>query len=504
MNSSNSEIKEEKKDKEPPLEEINSFKFEENIFNQTPQEPPKKKGKGKKPKAIDFMDYAQSKGIEINIQYEDVKNQIPYFKDKKDFSKPYEQKKNFKAPVQSNNEVKKSEKDELKKPFREKKDFKESKGKFGFEDEKEFRKEKKDKNDYHTNNMKYNDDFYNDTFKRNYDYGSYYSYKDNYYNKNYYNNYNYEYNTGRYGRKNYYDDNYEDNYYKKKKNQIAIELPDPTQQNQNMNQEEIRQNIQNQNYQNYKNQNFTNNFTINQIQDKQVQPSVSFSKVNKFDKPNQKLEQQYLLQAQEQQMYQTMMRMNYYNQMPLPVPPIVSQYAYPIRDEEILDNLESIFTLRNLNKDISLREKMDENGWINAEYVITLSKMNMYQLTPERASEIIDKIGSDFIEKRYNHLNQLEFKPKLLENMKNQLLSINEIRQKMLTQVPPTQPPMAFNPPMYPMMNMGMNMYMQRPQFNPLLMQQMQLGKINIHPNLQNIQGIPSVMPFQNLPKKEN
>ena len=105
---------------------------------------------------------------------------------------------------------------------------------------------------------------------------------------------------------------------------------------------------------------------------------------------------------------------------------------------------------------------------------------------------------------RYNHLNQLEFKPKLLENMKNQLLSINEIRQKMLTQVPPTQPPMAFNPPMYPMMNMGMNMYMQRPQFNPLLMQQMQLGKMNIHPNLQNIQGIPSVMPFQNLPKKEN
>ena len=303
---------------------------------------------------------------------------------------------------------------------------------------------------------------------------------------------------------NYYDDNYEDNYYKKKKNQIAIELPDPTQQNQNMNQEEIRQNIQNQNYQNYKNQNFTNNFTTNQIQDKQVQPSVSFSKVNKFDKPNQKLEQQYLLQAQEQQMYQTMMRMNYYNQMPLPVPPIVSQYAYPIRDEEILDNLESIFTLRNLNKDISLREKMDENGWVNAEYVITLSKMNMYQLTPERASEIIDKIGSDFIEKRYNHLNQLEFKPKLLENMKNQLLSINEIRQKMLTQVPPTQPPMAFNPPMYPMMNMGMNMYMQRPQFNPLLMQQMQLGKMNIHPNLQNIQGIPSVMPFQNLPKKEN
>lgn len=504
MNSSNIEIKDEKKDKEPPLEEINSFKFEENIFNQTPQEPPKKKGKGKKPKAIDFMDYAQSKGIEFNIQYEDVKSQTNFFKDKKDFSKPYEQKKNFK-PVQTNKESKKKDKEEPKKPTKEKKDFKELKGKngneYGFEIEQDFRKEKKDKNDYYTNNFKYNDDFYNDTFKKNYDYGSYYNYKDNYYNKNYYNNYNYEYNTGRYNRKNYYDDNYEDNYHKKKKNQIAVELPDPSQQNQNMNQEEMKQNIQNQNF---KNQNLTNGFPSNPVQDKQVQPSMSFSKVNKFDKPNQKLEQQYLLQAQEQQMYQAMMRMNYYNQMPLPVPPLVSQFPYPIRDEEILDNLETIFSLRNLNKDIPLREKMDENGWVNAEYVIALSKMNMFQLTPEHASEIIDKIGSDIIDKRYNQFNQLEFRPKFMESMKNQLLSINEIRQKMLKQVPPTQPPMAFNPPIYPMMNMGMNMYMQRTQFNPLLMQQMQFGKMNMHPNLQNIQGIPSVMPFQNLPKKEN
>ena len=66
------------------------------------------------------MDYAQSKGIEINIQYEDVKNQTPYLKDKKDFSKPYEQKKNIKPPVQSNNKEKKRKKKEKKKKEKQK------------------------------------------------------------------------------------------------------------------------------------------------------------------------------------------------------------------------------------------------------------------------------------------------------------------------------------------------------------------------------------------------
>ena len=44
-----------------PMNEINSFKFQENIFNKEPQEIPKKKGKGKKPKAIDFMNMLKAK-----------------------------------------------------------------------------------------------------------------------------------------------------------------------------------------------------------------------------------------------------------------------------------------------------------------------------------------------------------------------------------------------------------------------------------------------------------
>ena len=92
-----------------PMNEINSFKFEENIFDKEPQEIPKKKGKGKKPKAIDFMEYAESKGIQINIQYEDKTNQPTcYNKDKKDYSKQFEQKRTNKP---YNREDKRKQKD---------------------------------------------------------------------------------------------------------------------------------------------------------------------------------------------------------------------------------------------------------------------------------------------------------------------------------------------------------------------------------------------------------
>ena len=237
--------KKETKDDNPPLNELNSFKFDQNIFNQPTTEPPKKKGKGKKPKAIDFMDYAQSKGISINIQYEDKQTQPTFTKDKKDFSKPYEQKKIGKN---YNEERKKDDK-----KVKEKK-----KNDFEIEVEKDKKRVEYDAFNDYIDNKKY-DGYYKE--KDNY-------YNNNNYNRNYYNNNNYEYNTVKY-KKNYYDydDNYDnynnynnyDDYYKKKKNQIAVEIPDPNEQSSNSN----------------------NNKNKNSNQDKQ-----GFSKVNKFDKSN--------------------------------------------------------------------------------------------------------------------------------------------------------------------------------------------------------------------------
>ena len=435
--------KKETKDDNPPLNELNSFKFDQNIFNQPTTEPPKKKGKGKKPKAIDFMDYAQSKGISINIQYEDKQTQPTYTKDKKDFSKdyskPYEQKKIGKSYNEEG-----------------KKDDKKKKNDFEIEVEKD---KKRDKVEY---------DAFND-YIDNKKYDGYYKEKDNYYNnnnynRNYYNNNNYEYNTGKY-KKNYYDydnnyDNYNnynnyDDYYKKKKNQIAVEVPDPNEQNNNSNS--------------------NNNNNKNSNQDKQ-----GFSKVNKFDKPSQKVDQPFMFPQDPNFInFQAMMRNNMFNPLAMPVNPFIPPHqTFPIRDEEILDIIEYFFSQKNLNKDIYLRDSMDEEGWVNAEIVIANPRLKPLNLTPERIHTIIDKIGSDFVETRINEVEKIQLRPRNYENLKEKLLTREEIQQKMLAQMPPnvTQPPMGFTPPpMYPPM---MNMYMQRPPINPMMFQQMQMGKM--------------------------
>lgn len=438
------EKKETNKDN-PPLNEINSFKFDQNIFNQPTTEPPKKKGKGKKPKAIDFMDYAQSKGISINIQYEDKQTQPSYIKDKKDFnrefSKPFEQKKSSK-------------------PYNEegKKDDKKGKEKRKNDFEIEIEKDKK-----RDNKVEY--DAFND-YIDNKNYDGYYkdkeSYYNNNYNRNYYNNNNYEYtNNGKY-KKNYYDydNNYDyynnynnyDDYNKRKKNQIAVEVPDPSEQNTNIN--------------NNKNSN----------QDKQI-----FSKMNKFDKPNQKIEHPFMFPPQDPNFmnFQAMMRNNMFNPLAMPVNPFMAPHqSFPIRDEEILDFIEYFFSQKNLNKDIFLRDSMDEEGWVNAEIVISNPRLKPFNLTPEKIHSIIDKIGSDFVETRVNEVDKIQLRPRNYDSLKEKLLTKEEIQQKMLAQMPPnmTQPPMGFTPPpMYPPM---MNMYMHRPPINPMMFQQMQMGKM--------------------------
>ena len=58
------------------MKQIKNFDFDENIFvNETAAKKNVKeikKGKGKKHKGMDFMEYAKNNGISINIQYEDT------------------------------------------------------------------------------------------------------------------------------------------------------------------------------------------------------------------------------------------------------------------------------------------------------------------------------------------------------------------------------------------------------------------------------------------------
>ena len=400
-----------------PISEINSFKFEENIFNKEPQEIPKKKGKGKKPKAIDFMEYAEKKGIQINIQYEDKTNQPTFYnKDKKEFSKQFEQKRTTNRPYN---------KDDKRKPTSE-----------------DTKKNDNEKIDY--NAFKFEDNYLN---HRNYD-----NTNDNYYNNNFYPN----------SSNNYDEYNYNNIYSKKKQNQMAVEIPEQS------------------DFFNAQQNNIVNN--QNKL--------GMFTKVNKFDKP------QYAFpQDQNIMNFQTMMRNNVFNQMNMPMNPFIPQHqVYPVRDEEILDVIEFLFSAKNLNRDIYLRESMDINGWVNAEVLILHPnrQLQIMNATLERISNIIDKIGSDYVEKRIR-LTSLELRAKNYDDFKSQLMSVNDIKQKILSQLPPQAmaQPMGFTPPqMYPPM---MNMYVQRPQIDPMLFHQMQMRNMNMmSPN-----GQMPMMPIQ-------
>lgn len=129
-------------------------------------------------------------------------------------------------------------------------------------------------------------------------------------------------------------------YNKRKRNQIAVELPDPNEQGQNV----------------YSQQN-------NMINNQNKQGM--FTKVDKFDKP------QYMYPQEQNMMNFGMMRNNMFNPMAMPMNPFIPpQQVYPIRDEEILDVIEYLFSPKNLNRDIYLREAMDINGWVNAEILL--------------------------------------------------------------------------------------------------------------------------------------
>ena len=214
-----------------------------------------------------------------------------------------------------------------------------------------------------------------------------------------------------------------------------------------------------------------------------------FTKVDKFDKP------QYMFPQEQNMMnFNAMMRNNMFNPMAMPMNPFIPpQQVYPVRDEEILDVIEFLFSPKNLNRDIYLREAMDINGWVSAEILLLhpSRQLKMMNATVERIINIIDRIGSDYVEERIT-LNKYELRAKNYDDFKDKLMNVNDIKQKILSQLPPqtlpqpmAQPQLGFTPPaMFPPM---MNMYMQRPQIDPIVFQQMQMRNM-----------IPPMMPMQN------
>ena len=442
---------------EPKLEPIKKEKLD-SMFSDEKEAPKKNKKKSKKNKKknqIDLFDYAKEKGLEINLQYEDVKpvefdfqkinlnnnNKTNQAYNKQSNVEPKERKIENKEKEKEIN--KKNEKQKIKENKKDNKNANKN-----IENNYENNEEENDEEKY--DNFKYNEIFKGDN--NNYKEQNYQNFRNedkNYYNNNYNNNKNY-YNKKNYNNNYYnYNDykNYNNNNYKKKNN-IAVEIPD--------------NNFQNAETQN--NQNNNNNVNIqNQINNLN---NIHNNQINQINIQNNIFNQYY--QANLMSNYQAeMMRMKYFSNMEhLTSNLYFSEFYTPITESGVVGMLDDYLSEKNLNNDLYLRKNMDkETGNVPLDFILNLNKIKSMNFTEEKMIQLINKVGSDFIE-LINIDDKLYMRPKNYDNIKNNLISIEEIEKKATKQnninsinnqsfpqqnMPMGMPPMYFFP-VQPMM----------------------------------------------------
>ena len=426
---------------QPKLEEIKKEKLDDiyiddkELINKNKK---KSKVKGnKKNKPIDLFDYAKENGLDINLQYEETKPmEFPKEYNKKSDNYKYN---NVKKVVNENkNDDKKKENNYEKEDEKEKNNDYEN-NKYG---NKRYYNKKNydfgyDNNENRQNNYEYDNYYYkqrNNEYNYNYDYedNNYYNNynKDNYYGDKQYKNYNNEgsnnyYNYDRnYHYKKNYNNNYSNNYYNegnynnhKKKNDIAVELPDPIndkQENEEKNEE-------------------SNNNNNNNINEKNSQKINIKNKVNQINQIYMYNNMFNYMQANLMSNYQAeLMRMNYISNMEHLNSNLYSPYMSPIpsTDESKVELLEKFFSEKNLNKDLNLRKNMEpDTGNVPIDFILNLNKIRSLNLNEETINELINKIGSDIIEV-IKQDDKLYLRRKNFEEIKNKLKSIEDMEKE--------------------------------------------------------------------------
>ena len=272
------------------------------------------------------------------------------------------------------------------------------------------------------NDYNYNYDYEDNNYYNNYN-------KDNYYGDKQYKNYNNEgrnnyYNYDRnYHYKKNYNNNYSNNYYNegnynnhKKKNDIAVELPDPI----NDKQENEEKNEESNN----------NNNNINEKNSQKINIKNKVNQINQIYMYNNMFN---YMQANLMSNYQAeLMRMNYISNMEHLNSNLYSPYMSPIpsTDESKVELLEKFFSEKNLNKDLNLRKNMEQDtGNIPIDFILNLNKIRSLNLNEETINELINKIGSDIIEV-IKQDDKLYLRRKNFEEIKNKLKSIEDMEKE--------------------------------------------------------------------------
>jgi len=125
------------------------------------------------------------------------------------------------------------------------------------------------------------------------------------------------------------------------------------------------------------------------------------------------------------------MRMNYYSNLNHLNSNLYSPVVIPKTEDSIVEDLEAFFSIKNLNRDINLRKNMDEEtGNVQIDFILNLNQIRSINLTEDKISKLIDKVGSDKIEKIMID-KKLYIRPKNFEEIKGQLKSIEEIEKEL-------------------------------------------------------------------------
>jgi len=146
------------------------------------------------------------------------------------------------------------------------------------------------------------------------------------------------------------------------------------------------------------------------------------------------------------------MNQQYQNQPYIPRP--VFDSGIPLvdtSDVSIISFLEQYLSLENLNKDLYLRNRIDENGFIDCEEIVNHNKFKKLNISIMRLVEVLNENAEhQVIEAMMTTNEKIVVRNRNYESIKDQLLSKEQIYQQKKAQ-PKMMNNMAYNP----YMNMG-------------------------------------------------
>lgn len=97
------------------------------------------------------------------------------------------------------------------------------------------------------------------------------------------------------------------------------------------------------------------------------------------------------------------------------------------QEESIIGILDYYFSYNNLNKDYYIRSKMDEDGWLNANYILTFNKMKQRDIDLNKLKEVLSTSHSDIIETKTIN-GDLNLRNKDWDSFKNNLTGLKDLQ----------------------------------------------------------------------------